>query len=147
MQDFFDELQVAEMYYHIMWSTKNQNPCIPEPCASQLLSWMGDLALSIECHVIDGKIASDHIQLVVKGCINVSLETLMITLKSGSLLLVKNYFPEIGSFDWQKSDFAFSVSSEDVEFVFIKDTLSFSEMMLSFLDQNDISFDLKEILE
>lgn len=149
MDDFFfdDDEIISEMYYHILWSTKNQSPIISSTLASQLYSIFCDLALSIQSHVIKAEIFQDHVQLVVKGSPNVSFMDLLTTLKSGSLLWIKTHFPEIPDFEWQQSDFGFTVSTEEVGFVIEDTSKSFSDIIPSILIRNGCPFDQKEIFE
>ncbi|MGZ3732848.1 MAG: transposase [Parachlamydiaceae bacterium] len=85
-QDFSDDVAIVEMYYHLLWSTKDQRSPISCSCASQLYSLIYDLALSVKCHVIEGQVFSDHVQLVVKGSSDTSLENLMTNFKLGTVL-------------------------------------------------------------
>ena len=149
--DEFDENAIhCEMYLHLLWSTKNQQPVIPTSVTQNLYLYIYDLALSQECHLVGGQVFSDHIQLVIKFSPDIAMSDMITTLKVATLLWIRTNIPEMSNFEWQKSDFAFSVSFEEVGALIakIKNSKSFLEEIHSVLDENiSIESDLSEVLE
>ena len=142
----FDEEIVCGLYYHLLWSTKDQKACISSSCAQQLYTFICDLALSLECYIIEGQVFADHVELVVKASVDVSLVELITTLKSGSMLWLKNSSPCFVAFEWQRSEFVFTVSTEEVGFI-TNTAKSFIDKIPQILNQNGCIFSEKEILE
>ena len=61
---------------------------------------------------------------------------------------IRTYFPEIKNFEWQQSDFAFSVSSEHACCTIDTKTIAkFPEKIRLILDENELEYDPAEILE
>lgn len=149
MKEFDEDEIYHEMYVHLLWSTAKQQPSIPSSLFPSLYSYMCDSALTHECYVIAGQVFTDHIQLIVKFSPHTPLTDLIKTLKLSSLLWLRTNFPTMKNFEWQGSDFAFSVSSEEVGSLIekIQNAKAFSEEVLLLLDQNEMQHDLLEVLE
>lgn len=138
-----------ELYVHILCSTKNQQHLITSSLTHFLYRYMCEQALSLDCHVIGGQVFSDHFQLVVKFTSEVSVSDLMVTLKTATSLWLRTNFSELKQFEWQKSDFAFSVSYEEVSTVIDKITKakSFIDEIYPLLESVHFTDDLQEVLE
>lgn len=147
MSDYFDENEIHhELYLHLVWSTKDQQPVL-SPFAQYLYRHLCDLALTCGCNVIDGQVFSDHIQLVVKFSPDISLDNLIKTLKVGSNMLIRTNVPEMKNFEWQGSDFSFTVCSEEVCSLIDKNAKPFTEEICALLSRNNIKYDLQEVLD
>lgn len=147
MSDIFDDNAIhSEMYIHLGWSTKNQQPVLSS-IAPYLYHYMCELASSHCCNVVNGQVYSDHVQLVVKFSPDTILSDLMTTLKVASSLLIRTNFPEMKEFEWQKSDFMFSLSAEDVFSIINNNAKPFPEEVCIILNNNGLKFDLQEVLE
>lgn len=92
---------------------------------------MKDVILSVE------GVFCDHIQLVIKFTPDTIFSDLITNLKVASLLWMRTHFPEIERFEWQKSDFGFTVGMDEVGVLIerIKKAKSFKEEVFSLLDQ------------
>lgn len=146
MSDKFDENEIyGEMYLHLLWSTKDQQPVL-SPIAQYLYNYLCEQALSCECNVISGRVFSDHIQLVIKFSPDIILSDLMTTLKVSTALLIRTNFPEMKSFEWQKSDFSFTVGSEEVCSIIDtkSDTRPFVEEISILLNNNGLECSLEQ---
>lgn len=149
MSDKFDENAVEhEMYVHLVWSTKNQKPVLSS-IAQYLYHYICDQVLSCECNVISARIFNDHIQLVVKFSPDISLSNLIITLKVATSLLIRTNFPEMKNFEWQKSDFAFSVGHDEACSIIDtkSDAKGFAEVISILLNNNGLEYNLQDVLE
>jgi REP element-mobilizing transposase RayT len=147
MKDMFDDNAIhCEMYVHLAWSTKNQESILL-PLASYLYNYLCEVALSLDCHIIEGKIFSDHVQLVTKYSPEISLSNLITSLKVASSLLIRTNFPELKDFEWQKSDFLFSVSPEEVCSTINSKAKLFREEVCILLENNRLEYNLQDVLE
>lgn len=138
-----------ELYIHLLCSTKNQQPVITPSLACFLYRYICEQALSCDCHVIGGQVFSDHFQLVVKFTPEVSVLDLMMTLKTATSLWMRTNYSELKQFEWQKSDFAFSISYEEVGTVIdkINRAKSFIDEIYPLLEAMVFTEDLQEVLE
>ena len=149
MNDDFDEDVIyGGMYIHLAWSTKNQQRLLSS-IDQYLYEYMCDLVLPHQCDVIYGRVFSDHVQLVVNFSPDISLYNLLTNLKVATALLIRTNFPELKDFEWQKSDFGFTVSVDEVGALIerIKKAKLFKEEVFSLLDQNEMKYDSVEVLE
>jgi putative transposase len=147
---YFDENKIShEMYLHLLWSTKEQQPIITSPISKSLYHYIADLMLACDATLIAGKIFTDHIQLIIKFNPDTVVQDLFINSKVATSLWVRSNYPELKDFEWQKSDFSFSVSYDEVINLIdrIERTKSFSEEVSSILCQCGIQFDPVDILE
>ncbi len=149
MKELDDNEIHHELYIHLLWSTAQQQPLISQSLTQHLYDYFCDIALTCESHVIGGQVSNDHVQLVIKFSPDISIADLIKALKVSSMLWIRTNFLDASDFEWQKSDFAFSVDFEEVGTLIdkIKRTKSFLEEVYFLLDQNDLEYDCKEILE
>jgi putative transposase len=149
MNEFDEDEIYHEMYVHLLWSTNSQKPLLNPSIIPHIYEYLCDLTLSEGCHLIGGNIFSDHIQLVIKFTPNTILSDLITNLKIASSLWMRTNFPEVDRFEWQKSDFGFTVSTEEVGTLIerIKKSKSFREEVFALLDQNEMTYDSVEVLE
>ncbi|MBA3957554.1 MAG: transposase [Parachlamydiaceae bacterium] len=138
-----------EMYVHLLWSTTSQKPIIPTSVTPLLYNFFCDLTLDEGCHLIGGHVFCDHIQLVIKFNPDTLFFDLITNLKVASLLWFRTNFPEIEKFEWQKSDFGFTVGFDEVGTLLerIKRAKLFEEEVFSLLDQNEMKYDRVEVLK
>lgn len=145
----FDENEIYhEMYIHLLWSTLDQKNILPSPFP-QLYNYLSDLTLNEGCNLVGGSVHSDHIQLVIKFTPYTVVSNLITNLKVGSLLWMRTNFLRIKNFEWQKSDFGFTVGTAEVCDLIdkIKNAKSFKEEVIILLDQNEMEYDLIEVFE
>lgn len=138
-----------ELYARILWSVETQQSLIVPAMAQKIYNYLCDVALKHDSHVIGGKVFQDHVQLIIKFSPHYSFEDLLKNLKVASMLWIRTNFPSMKSFEWQKSDFAFSLGSQDVGSVIekINNTKSFLDEVHSLLEEHEIQYDRQEILE
>lgn len=149
MKEFDEDEIVHEMYVHLLWSTKGQKPLIKPSIVPHLYDYLSTLTLNEGCHLIGGGIFCDHIQLVIKFNPDTLVSDLIINLKVASSLWMRTHFPEIEEFEWQESDFGFTVGVDEVGDTIeqIKKAKLFKEVVFSLLDQNKMKYDFVEVLE
>lgn len=145
-----DENEITSgMYLHLLWSTKSQQQIIPFNLTQYLYNYIYDLALSHECHLIGGQVFTDHVQLIVKFSPDLQLVDMVTNLKVGTALLIRTKFPDMRDFEWQKSDFLFTISSEELGLIIdrIKRAKLFHQEISSLLDESQLEYDPQKILE
>ena len=136
----------SELYVHLLWSTNHQEPVL-SPISKYLYHYLCELALSCDCHIVDGKVFSDHVQLVVKFSPETPLDNLITTLKTASSLLIRTNYPLLKNFEWQKADFTFTVDPETAcSIIPEKCFRPFSEEIAILLTINELEYDFREIL-
>lgn len=147
--DDIDDLIIHELYLHVLWSTKDQQPILLSSYTSRLYQYICDVALSLECHVIGGYIFNDHIQLIIKFTPEISCTDLTTDLKVASTLWIRTNYAELKDFEWQKSYVALTESYERVGETIngIKNSKPYREVISCLLDENDLEYDLQEVLE
>jgi putative transposase len=146
----FDENEIYhELYVHLLWSTTGQKPLLTPTVIPHLYDYLCNLTVDEGCHLIGGSVFSDHIQLVIKFSPDTLLSDLIVNLKVASSLWIRTNFPEIERFEWQQSDFAFTVHVDEVGSLIerIKKAKWFDEEVFSLLKQNEMNFDAIEVLE
>jgi len=147
---WFDEDEIQhELYVHLLWSTAGQKSLIPQSVEQGLCDYLRDLALTAKCHLIGGCVSADHIQMVIKFSPETILSDLIQDFKLASTWWLRTHFHALRDFDWQKSDFSFTVDFEEVgELVEnTKNSKSFEQEIYYLLDQNKIHYDPLEVLE
>ncbi len=149
MKDRDEDEIIHEMYVHLLWSTISQKPLITSSIVPHLYDYLCNSTLNEGCHLIGGSVLCDHIQLVIKFTPDTIFSDLITNLKVASFLWVRTNFLEIGSFEWQKSDFGFTVGMDEVGVLIerIKKAKLFKEEVFSLLDQNEMKYDPLEVLE
>lgn len=149
MKERDDDEIYHELYVHLLWSTKNQKNLITPAVIPHLYNYLCNLTLNEDCHLIGGGVFCDHIQMVIKFTPDTSFSDLITNLKVASLLWMRTNFPEIERFEWQESDFGFTVGVDEVGALIerIKKAKLFKEEVLSLLDQNEMKYDPVEVLE
>ncbi len=145
----FDENEIHhELYLHLLWSTIDQKPLISHAVERFLYDYLCDMALTQKCHLIGGCIFDDHIQIVLKFSPDTVLSDLIKNLKVASMLWLRTNFRELREFEWQKSEFAFTVDIDEVGELLgkIKNSKTFEQEVYSLLAQNKMEYDRLEVL-
>lgn len=144
-----------EMYLHVLWSTKNQQPLISPSWASHLCHFIEGLCDEKKWSVIASCAPIDHIQLLIKFTPDFILSDFLIELKTNTLIWIRTNFRECRDFEWQGSDFAFTISFETVGTLIDKmnnqkdpaKAIAFSDLIPIILDENQLEYSMSEVLE
>ena len=149
MSDKYNESEIYHgMFAHIIWSTMAQQPSLSS-VTQHLHDYICDLALLQSCHVISGRILSDHVQLVVKFSPNTILERLITTLKVETSLCMRSNYTELRNFEWQKSDLCFTIGGSKVKKVInsFNSAGNYSEEIRKIFKHNGVTEDINQFLE
>ncbi len=89
-----------QLYYHVVWGTKNQLALIDPAWETDLFDFLWGRALTLDCipRAIGGM--TDHLHVVLSIPPKLAIASLVVQLKSSSCHLVNEAYAD-GSFLWQ----------------------------------------------
>jgi REP element-mobilizing transposase RayT len=140
---------LAQIYIHIIFSTKERYPFIHESIEQELFAYMGDTLK--RCggvpFLING--TADHVHLLSSMPRTISLSKYIEEIKRNSSRWIKTKDPHYEKFAWQSGYGAFSVSSSRKNSVshYIASQkehhrqVTFKEEFIAFLEKYDIEYD------
>lgn len=140
---------LAQIYVHLVFSTKERRPFIQRNIESQLYAYMADTIKrmdGIPC-LING--TEDHIHVLSSFSRTVTLAKYIEEIKRNSSRWIKTKDPGYEKFSWQNGYGAFSVSSSRVNAVKLyiagqkehHRVVTFKEEFLEFLRKYNIEYD------
>jgi len=146
---------LAQVYLHLIFSTKKRYPFITEEIESELFAYIGGV---IKQHkgipfCING--TSDHIHILCSCPRTITLLDFLREIKSGSSRWIKTKGICYKKFAWQDGYGAFSVSSSKKDIVekYIlnqkkhHDSTSFQKELVSFFEEYNVEYDEKYLWE
>lgn len=98
----------VQLYLHIIFSTKNRKPLIPQEMEHRLLAYMSGIANKHNAPILEINGTSDHIHILMKFNASSNLSTIVKELKSYSTGWLKKQ--GYRDFAWQEGYGAFSCS-------------------------------------
>jgi REP element-mobilizing transposase RayT len=140
---------LAAVYLHIVFSTKNREPCLTPDLSPRLHAYIGGIARGNKNLLLTSGGMPDHVHLLVSMGREQSTAELVGGIKSGSSRWVHDTFPDRRGFAWQAGYGAFSVGPTQLAVVrrYIETqeehhaTLTFQDEYRDFLRRYGISFD------
>jgi REP element-mobilizing transposase RayT len=142
---------LAQIYVHIIFSTKERYPFINESIEPELFAYMGDTIQRCEGvpFLING--TADHVHLLSSMPRTISLSKYIEEIKRNSSRWIKTKDRHYEKFAWQSGYGAFSVSSSRKDSVvhYIAGqkehhrTITFKEEFIAFLEKYNIEYDEK----
>jgi putative transposase len=139
----------TNLIYHFVFSTKNRAPVITPAVESRLYDYIGG-AIQSEggvCLAVNGM--PDHVHILAKLRADKSVSDVLRGLKANAAGWMKDVFPELNDFSWQRGYGAFTVSASQIENV--RDYIakqkehhkecSFQTEFVKYLRANRIEFD------
>ena len=108
---------LAQIYVHLIFSTKNRAPVLTEPVCSDLAAYMGGVLRQIACPSLATGAAADHTHVLFRQSKNVALAAIVQEVKTGSSKWLKTRDKALASFHWQNGYSAFSVSASRLDAV------------------------------
>jgi len=140
---------------HIVFSTKERQPWLDESVRHQLFQFLGG---GIKYHggiplEINGTI--DHVHILAKIRQDIALSDLVRDIKARSSGWIKEVFPALSMFAWQKGYGAFSVSLSEApkvrHYILNQEehhrTASFGDEFVRLLQAHEIEYDERYLLE
>lgn len=106
---------LAQVYLHIVYSTKHRNPFLKDPAVrDSLFSYLATVCKSRNSPCIKAGGVEDHVHLLVRFGRSISIADLIKELKRTSSIWIKNEF-HLRDFEWQNGYGAFSISPAHVD--------------------------------
>jgi putative transposase len=108
----------AQVYLHIVFSTKNRTPFLTDPAVrEEVHKYLGGTCNNLDCPVLRVGGVADHVHILCRLGRTISIAQLVKELKRESSQWVKEKFPALADFYWQAGYGAFSVSESNVDVV------------------------------
>ncbi len=108
---------LAQIYVHLIFSTKNRVPMLKDETRHRLHEYMGGILRGTGSKSIEINTIPDHAHILFTLSRTMSLSDTIAELKRGTSLWLKEIDPSYENFYWQSGYAAFSVSSSKVEVV------------------------------
>jgi len=141
----------AQVYLHIVFSTKYRTPMIRPDVEKELFAFMGDSIKKHKCIPILINGMTDHVHVLCTLSRTVTIAKLLEDMKRNSSRWIKSKGDCYRRFDWQDGYAAFSVSASKKEAVvnYIANQkihhkdLDYKTELLKFLDEYGVEYDEK----
>ncbi|MFO0969685.1 MAG: IS200/IS605 family transposase [Gemmataceae bacterium] len=107
---------LAQIYVHIVFSTKNRHPWLHDPVIrEETHKILGGKCNQLDCPVLRVGGVADHVHILCRLGRTVTIAHLIKELKRESTPWVKAQVPDLADFHWQNGYGAFSVSPSHAE--------------------------------
>ena len=141
----------CQLYYHLVWSTKERQPIIKNEFKGDLYKYLGGAVRGKEGRLLEIGGVADHVHLLVALSSRFSIAEVVQQIKIGSSKWVSQNFFKQGSFAWQEGYGAFSVSesirTQVTQYIQNQEqhhlNCSFREEFLNLLRRYNVEFDEK----
>jgi len=140
---------LAQIYIHIVFSTKYRKPLIQTEIEEELYAYIGGIIKTLKGNSIKINGVSNHIHILTTLPKTVTLSKYLEEIKRSSSKWIKTKGADYKNFSWQRGYGAFSVSSYKVDVV--KNYIAkqkehhksqdFKEEFIEFLDEYKIEYD------
>jgi len=141
----------TNLIYHIVFSTKNRQPLITGAYQSRLYDYVGGTIRDLGGISLAINGTEDHVHLLAKLRPDKALSDVLRDLKANASGWMRDVFPDLKDFSWQRGYGAFTVSQSNVEKV--QDYIarqkehhqkkSFRDEFIEFLEANGIEYNEK----
>ncbi len=140
---------LAKIYVHLVFSTKNREPLLPEDVRADLHADLGGILRDLDSPGVETNSEPDHIHILFVLSRTCALSDVVGQVKRGSSAWLKTKSTVFAGFHWQNGYGAFSVSRSGVDEVreYIRRQhdhhrrMSFQDEFRAFLRRYDIEFD------
>jgi len=143
------QMSYTNLYYHIVFSTKNHRPFLDEPELTRLFEYLGGMVNNMKATLLLVGGTSDHVHIAARLHPETSVVQFVRDVKTNSSKWVHEALAGNSDFAWQDGYSAFSVSHSIVGKVveYIRGQkehhkkLTFKEELKSLLEKHGISYD------
>ena len=108
---------LAQLYTHLIFSTKNRVPMISNEIQEDLRAYLGGILRELNSPAITAGVVKDHVHLLYRHSKNISLAKLVEEVKKSSSKWIKTKGNTYNKFFWQNGYGAFSVSASKLDAV------------------------------
>jgi len=141
----------SSLYYHIIFSTKNREPWIPQEIEQRIWKFIGGIARKHRMTALQVGGTEDHIHALINSRPSVAPSQIAQILKGESSKWIHDEFRKLKLFGWQDGYSAFTVSKSNLESViaYIRNQRehhqrkTFQEEYLEFLKAHGIEYDTR----
>jgi REP element-mobilizing transposase RayT len=139
----------TNLLYHVVFSTKERRPLITASCQLELYDYIGGTVRALGGISLALNGTEDHVHLLTKLRPDRAVSDVLRDLKSNASGWMRDLFPELQHFSWQRGYGAFSVSQSQVKEVrrYIQRQkehhrkISFREEFIQILREEGIQYD------
>jgi REP-associated tyrosine transposase len=140
---------LAKILVHLVFSTKNREPVLPEHLCEPLCAYASAVLRDLDSHVIAINAWRDHVHILFTLSKNHSLSQVIMEVKRATSKWIKTQGKEFARFHWQSGYGAFSIGQSGVDEVttYIANQAkhyrlkTFEEEFRSFLKRYQIGYD------
>lgn len=140
---------LANIYIHLIFSTKERVPLLTDAIRPELHSYMATVLANLNSPALLINSVKDHVHILFNMGRTVTLAQVVEEVKKSSSKLIKTQSPELASFAWQAGYGGFSVSASNVPMVtnYIRGqeehhrVRSFQEEFREFLVRHEMEYD------
>ena len=140
---------LANIYIHLVFSTKSREPLIRPEFRNDLHAYMATVLANLKCPAVLINSVDDHIHILFNLNRTTTLADVVEEVKKSSSKWMKTQDPRLAKFSWQVGYGAFSVSESNAPKVanYIREQeehhrkMSFQDEFRKFLRRNKIEFD------
>jgi len=100
---------------HVIFSTKDRAPVLNAPVRSALHAYLATVTRDFGCECYRAGGMEDHVHLAIRLSRTVTVARLIEKLKSSASKWLKDQFPELANFAWQRGYAVFSVGPSHLE--------------------------------
>ena len=144
---------LAKIITHIVFSTKNRVPIIPDAIRAELNAYFVGILKNLDCPSIQVNSMPDHVHVLCVLSKNHALAKVVEEIKKGTSKWIKTKSPGLRQFYWQNGYGAFSVSPSKVEevrqYIAGQDEhhrwITFQEEFRAFLERHGIEYEQRYV--
>jgi putative transposase len=134
---------------HVIFSTKDRKSFLKAEIRPQVHASLATVARTLGCEAYRVGGVSDHVHLAIRLSRTVTIANLVAELKTSSSQSIKEQWPDLKPFSWQRGYGVFSVGPADKDALcqYIDDqeahhqTISFEDELRKFLNKYGVEFD------
>ena len=104
----------AQLYIHVVYSTKERAPLIDSSWEPRLYDVSGGILKTVKCSLLAAGGVEDHVHLLVSLARDISVSDAVRNVKTDSSKWIHEAFPKLADFYWQTGYSAFSVSQSQL---------------------------------
>lgn len=105
------------LHYHLIFSTKNREPCIRPDIEQRMWEYLGGIARQNDMKALQIGGFDDHVHLVIGMPPTLAVSKALQLLKGGSSKWIHETFTDLAHFQWQDGYGAFTVSKSQLPMV------------------------------
>jgi putative transposase len=145
----------TQLYYHIVFSTKNRRPQIAASIETELQKYISGILRNLECTCFEINGVPDHLHILATIPPKLSISDTLRTIKANSSKWLRETKPECHDFAWQDGYSAFTVSASQIDVVrnYIRDQKKhhqrrdFKEEQLELLEKHGVEYEERYLLD